>query len=662
MPPSYQPPSVESVLDAGRSVVGEPPEQSVDVASDHHHMPSSSEAAETPASTDAPSGHPKPKHDPTTSSSHGVDDEAPYEAHDEPDSTAVVLSSSPVIAEPNDEPSSGYDRVPQELRNGYGGLYRAPSPSGISALSGFSATTNRSAGSSGSGSTVTRRAHAASGRGGGERHRNGERPQQPDPIPEHYHGDTTPRPPQVPWFEPNSPDAGPHYQQRPMPRSFEQQQQQPRGWKLANAPGHRHATTRSVSSATSSLSSDPFSDRSLGHATDGSLSSPDRSEPADSPESRYAQQMACSTAFVAPGTVAQQRDPFMYMMPPPPPLPQQQQQQLSPAFHEHFQHPTRPDHLPETGYEQLASRLSVSDSGPPAIQPMYRRFEALNHRLLLHLQDQLMELEEQLHQLDAADTQSRRAHNGGFHPASRRQEAMAAGDLHFYKTDVLGKIGFTLNQYSEFLLVLLSAIIHTYLVCADQVLSSFKETQSLQSPRPADIDSFKDYLLSHNPVVENESRFLDAEEDLVSLSRPGAVHDFNGDNLLTPMPRRAIAFPPTPTSPLSDVGSRVSAQRSRNRPVPRKRDEPKPLGVLPLLAGGMAAAFFLPIMAFLVIPSFVGRLAVVFFMTAATGVALLQTGVLRHLNGAGPDDGGATNAVVCAGVYGAVMAMLAVLL
>ncbi len=122
----------------------------------------------------------------------------------------------------------------------------------------------------------------------------------------------------------------------------------------------------------------------------------------------------------------------------------------------------RAEKLPLTGYELLAAKLSTSDPRPvrrgsnsssqsdegPAIKPIYRKFETLNHRLLLHLQDELTELEEQLHRLDTADTQTRRLQNCIL-PASRRAEAMAGGELQWRKTDTLGKIGFKLTQYSK---------------------------------------------------------------------------------------------------------------------------------------------------------------------------------------------------------------------
>lgn len=137
-----------------------------------------------------------------------------------------------------------------------------------------------------------------------------------------------------------------------------------------------------------------------------------------------------------------------YGGPPGQPLLGSSSQQPSSAFYDHFQQTARPEQVPLTGYELLAAKLSATGGGGHVIAPMYRRFETLNHRLLLHLQDELIELEEQLHQLDVVDTQNRRTHHG-FHPASRRQEALAAGDLHWMKTDVLGKIGYKLGQYSK---------------------------------------------------------------------------------------------------------------------------------------------------------------------------------------------------------------------
>ena len=130
---------------------------------------------------------------------------------------------------------------------------------------------------------------------------------------------------------------------------------------------------------------------------------------------------------------------------------------LSPRYAQHIKQRGLPraEKLPVTGYELLASRLSNSNAQTeePKIKPMYRKFEALNHRLLLHLQDEISELEEQLHRLDNADTQSRRAGlSGSVVPASRRASQAAGGELQWHKTDILGRIGFKLAQYSKLFL------------------------------------------------------------------------------------------------------------------------------------------------------------------------------------------------------------------
>lgn len=106
------------------------------------------------------------------------------------------------------------------------------------------------------------------------------------------------------------------------------------------------------------------------------------------------------------------------------------------------------ENLPLTGYELLATKLSSTefDADGPRIKPMYRKFELLQHRLLLHLQDELSELEDQLEQIDDADTQSR-MFDRHVVPASRRT-ALTTGGGSEYQTEILGRIGFKLNLYS----------------------------------------------------------------------------------------------------------------------------------------------------------------------------------------------------------------------
>lgn len=106
--------------------------------------------------------------------------------------------------------------------------------------------------------------------------------------------------------------------------------------------------------------------------------------------------------------------------------------------------------LPLSGYELLAAKLSGNMAGS-RLAPIYRRFEFLHHRLLLNMQDELIELEDQLRNLDAADTQMR-TFSGRILPASRRQENMSPTDATWKKKEIISHIAQKLYQYSGYLL------------------------------------------------------------------------------------------------------------------------------------------------------------------------------------------------------------------
>ena len=105
------------------------------------------------------------------------------------------------------------------------------------------------------------------------------------------------------------------------------------------------------------------------------------------------------------------------------------------------------------GYELLAHKLSELKDGRgkmDKVLPAYRKFEQLNHRVLLHLQDEICALEEELRQLDQeiADA-SPGAQTGQRHPASRRGDAQFGNELHHARNGVLGKVFLKLEQYSK---------------------------------------------------------------------------------------------------------------------------------------------------------------------------------------------------------------------
>lgn len=263
------------------------------------------------------------------------------------------------------------------------------------------------------------------------------------------------------------------------------------------------ASPSAQSSSSSSTSGSPYSDLSSERTTDTERSSsPERSVDGDETPVAPVLNFVESSLHAATTTTKRRSSLFdvdRYGTPEMPRgtanLPHIPVSVLTPRVpnQSHPKHLPRAEKLPLSGYELLASRISASSpadpmpprshpgssasssstatprehiprrhssasnisyrgssllEAEPTIQPIYRRFKAMNHRLLLHLQDELSELEEQLHRLDTADTQTRRLQNRIL-PASRRAEAQAGGELQSHKADILAKIGLKLAQYSE---------------------------------------------------------------------------------------------------------------------------------------------------------------------------------------------------------------------
>lgn len=106
-----------------------------------------------------------------------------------------------------------------------------------------------------------------------------------------------------------------------------------------------------------------------------------------------------------------------------------------------------------SGYGFLASHLTSSaDTGHA---PLYRRFDNLNRRVLLHLQDEISQMEEDLHVLDEYEEVHRATnaeHQGTkILPASRRMDAHAQvySSLHCKRQDLLGSLVQKTEQYSK---------------------------------------------------------------------------------------------------------------------------------------------------------------------------------------------------------------------
>lgn len=156
------------------------------------------------------------------------------------------------------------------------------------------------------------------------------------------------------------------------------------------------------------------------------------------------------------------RDPPSYHGPPLPPSPPRSPEE---DLHRTSRRPRRNTHTSQhaSGYGLLAWRLSSStDSEEPRLPPLYRRFEDLNHRVLLHLQDEIAQMEEELHVLDECDEMHRAsaAEKDGSKmlPASRRMDVQAGvySSLHYQREELMGALIRKTEQYSESILTPLS--------------------------------------------------------------------------------------------------------------------------------------------------------------------------------------------------------------
>lgn len=288
---------------------------------------------------------------------------------------------------------------------------------------------------------------------------------------------------------------------------------------------------------------------------------------------------------------------------------------------------------PMSGYQLLAAKLVGGLGGRP-VTPMYRRFEALNHRLLLYMQADLVELEKELQLLDSRDTMER---GYGMLPASRRQERWSNSPLAQQRTEVLGQIGYKLSQYNR-------------------VMASARKTHKMAIPSLHEIVEYKTYLAANRLLADEETSFLDAPDDLVcpfketpttALVKTEETAKCQQEHPPVPMPAMAAAPPitnPRP-APTSESASVVTSRREEENGVLEAS--------LSQLALAVFVAVLVPVFTFAIIPGFAGRITVVALVGASIGLSLVQSGLADLL------DRGALDWVLCAGAYGAVMAVVA---
>lgn len=104
----------------------------------------------------------------------------------------------------------------------------------------------------------------------------------------------------------------------------------------------------------------------------------------------------------------------------------------------------KPARQKKSGYDELAA--AIDSRGDAFLKPIYRKFETLNHRILLYLQDEISETEEELRELDLAITLEEQM-LGNTH-ASRRTEAKLPSQLQWRRLELLNRSYTKIEQYS----------------------------------------------------------------------------------------------------------------------------------------------------------------------------------------------------------------------
>lgn len=198
-----------------------------------------------------------------------------------------------------------------------------------------------------------------------------------------------------------------------------------------------------------------------------------------------------------------------------------------PLLNDPHTHSLNNQHEAILGHSSLSERPSDESPPPPLLCRTFRR---LQHRILLQLQDELLQMEHELTKLDRADKllQARevqmplefaRHDSWGWH----RPELQAR------RLDLLGMISSKLEQYSLFRSMRVwNGFPLTIL--PGRAIKLTQDSSAIRSPDPSDIACYRDWLKEQNLVSTEEMRFLDDSPDLMQLYPPPQLpsHQRNG--------------------------------------------------------------------------------------------------------------------------------------
>lgn len=119
--------------------------------------------------------------------------------------------------------------------------------------------------------------------------------------------------------------------------------------------------------------------------------------------------------------------------------------------------PSRESPRSPSGYEQRSRKSSFQQTDDEAfVPPVYRKFETLNHRILLNLQNEIGQMEEDLRRLDELEAMHRAAASPRS-PGHRKLSTSSHHDfgppsfatLHFQRQELLEQVQAKIQQYSK---------------------------------------------------------------------------------------------------------------------------------------------------------------------------------------------------------------------
>jgi hypothetical protein len=160
------------------------------------------------------------------------------------------------------------------------------------------------------------------------------------------------------------------------------------------------------------------------------------------------------------------------------------------------------------GYPQLAAFVNSDENFM-----ICRKYGFLRSRVLLYRQDELRQMERDLLEADEED-----AIECPLALQSRKTDEEREQD-DFSRKPLIERIDAKLKQYGEYLSLRYSCYRSRGLIIfTDSAVSQVRAYMSLSAPTPRNLKSFVTWMQNEAPLTQEESDFLEHQDDFISLA------------------------------------------------------------------------------------------------------------------------------------------------